>query len=49
MNLEVFLVSALVGGAVAWLVRRWLATFRRRRDGGCAGGCGCAPKVGRKG
>jgi hypothetical protein len=45
MNLEAVVVGAVVGVAVGWLVRRWLAAARRRKEGGCAGGCGCAEKL----
>jgi len=45
MNLEAVLIGAIVGVAAGWLLRRWLAAARRRKDGGCAGGCGCASKV----
>ncbi len=49
MNLDFVLVCACVGAAAGWLVRRWLAAARRRKAGGCGGGCGCATKVGKKG
>jgi hypothetical protein len=45
MNLETVLIGAIVGAAVGWLVRRWLAAARRRKEGGCAGDCGCATKI----
>jgi hypothetical protein len=45
MNLEAVLIGAIVGVAAGWLLRRWLAAARRRKDGGCAGGCGCASKI----
>ena len=48
MNLETVLIGAIVGAAVGWLVRRWLAAARRRKEGGCAGDCGCAAKIQRK-
>lgn len=47
MSVDAVIVSACVGAAFGWLVRRWIAAARRRRDGGCAGGCGCAEKVGK--
>ena len=49
MSLDFVLVCAFVGAATGWLVRRWIAVARRRKEGGCAGGCGCATKVGKKG
>ena len=45
MNLEAVIVGAVVGVAVGWLVRRWLAAARRRQEGGFAAGCGCATKL----
>ncbi len=45
MKLEAVLISAIVGVAVGWLLRRWLAAARRRKAGGCAGDCGCASKI----
>jgi hypothetical protein len=45
MNLEAVIVGAIVGAAFGWLVRRWLAAARRRKEGGCAGDCGCSAKV----
>ncbi len=45
MNLEAVLIGAIVGVAAGWLLRRWLAAARRRKDGGRAGGCGCASKI----
>jgi hypothetical protein len=45
MTLESVIVGVVVGLAGGWLVRRWLAAARRRKDGGCAGGCGCSDKV----
>jgi hypothetical protein len=45
MSVEVLLIGAIVGVATGWLLRRWLAAWRRRKDGGCAGGCGCADKL----
>ncbi len=45
MNLEAVLIGAIVGVAAGWLLRRWLAAARRRKDGGFAGGCGCASKI----
>jgi hypothetical protein len=48
MNLDLVLVCACVGAALGWLARRWFVAARRRREGGCGGGCGCAAKVGRK-
>jgi len=49
MNFEAVIVGAIVGAAVGWLVRRWLAAARRRKEGGCAGDCGCSSKLGKKG
>ena len=49
MNLDAAIVYLLVGGAAGWLGFRWAAAWRRRKDGGCAGGCGCSAKVGKKG
>ena len=40
MNLEAVIVGAVIGVAV-----RWLAAARRRKEGGCAGDCGCASKI----
>ena len=48
MSLDFVLVCAFVGAATGWLGRRGIAAARRRKEGGCAGGCGCATKVGRK-
>ena len=45
MNHEAVIVGAVVGAAVGWLVRRWLAAARRRKEGGCAGDCGCSVKL----
>ena len=45
MNLEAVIVGAVVGVAAGWLIRRWLAAARRRKEGGCAGDCGCAAKL----
>ncbi|MBM3867337.1 MAG: FeoB-associated Cys-rich membrane protein [Verrucomicrobia bacterium] len=45
MNLEAVIVGAVVGVAVGWLARRWLAAARRRKAGGCAGDCGCSSKL----
>ncbi len=45
MNLEAVIVGAVIGVAVGWLARRWLAAARRRKEGGCAGDCGCAAKL----
>ncbi|MEO0040105.1 MAG: hypothetical protein RIS38_1053 [Verrucomicrobiota bacterium] len=45
MNPEAVIVGAVVGVASGWLIRRWLAALRRRKAGGCSGGCGCAPKA----
>ncbi len=50
MNFEAVIVGAVIGVAVGWLARRWLArrwlaAARRRKEGGCAGGCGCATKL----
>ena len=45
MNLEAVIVGAVVGMAGAWLVRRWLVAAQRRKEGGCAGDCGCATKL----
>ena len=36
---------ALFPSAAGWLARRWLAAARRRKEGGCAGDCGCAAKL----
>lgn len=47
-SLDIIIVAALVGVAAGWLVRRWLAAARRRKAGGCAGDCSCAPKLGGK-
>ena len=47
MNVDAVIVCACVGAAFGWLVRRWIAAARRRREGGCAGGCACAGKAGR--
>jgi hypothetical protein len=44
MNFEAMIVGGVVGVAAGWLFRRWRAALRRRRDGACAGGCGCGPK-----
>jgi FeoB-associated Cys-rich membrane protein len=45
MTLEAVIVGAIVGAAAGWLIRRWLAAARRRKEGGCAGDCGCATKL----
>ncbi len=45
MNLEAVIVGAVVGVAVGWRARRWLAAARRRKEDGCAGDCGCAAKL----
>ncbi|MCX8487615.1 MAG: FeoB-associated Cys-rich membrane protein [Opitutales bacterium] len=45
MNFEAIIVGVIVGFAVAWLARRWIAAARRRKEGGCAGDCGCATKL----
>jgi hypothetical protein len=45
MNLEAVIVGAVVGAAAGWLIRRWLAAARRRKEGGCAGDCGCSTKL----
>ena len=45
MNLEICIVSLLVGSALGWLIRRWLLAARRRRAGECAGGCACSAKL----
>ena len=45
MSLEAAIVGAVVGAAAGWLIRRWLAAARRRKQGGCAGDCGCSAKV----
>ncbi|MEY4307638.1 MAG: hypothetical protein RJA95_1006 [Verrucomicrobiota bacterium] len=45
MNLEAVIVGAIVGVAVGWLARRWMAAARRRKEGGCAGDCGCSSKL----
>ena len=45
MNLEAVIVGAVIGVAVGWLARRWLAATRRRKAGGCAGDCSCASKI----
>jgi hypothetical protein len=45
MNWDALIVCLLVGLAVGWLGRRWYAVFRRGKEGGCAGGCGCASKL----
>jgi hypothetical protein len=49
MNLDVLCICGLVGLAAGWLGFRWGAAWLRRKSGGCAGGCGCATKVGKKG
>ena len=48
MNPEAIIVGLIVGLAGGWLIRRWLAVARRRKEGGCAGDCGCAGKVKKK-
>ncbi|MFN5805405.1 MAG: hypothetical protein ACO268_03915 [Opitutales bacterium] len=48
MSLDLVIVSACVGAACGWLLRRWIAAVRRRREGGCAGACGCAREPGRR-
>jgi hypothetical protein len=45
MTFEAVIVGAIVGAAAGWLIRRWLAAARRRKEGGCAGDCACAPKI----
>ena len=45
MNLEAVIVGAVICVAVGWLARSWLAAARRRKEGGCAGDCGCAAKI----
>jgi len=45
MNFEAVIVGAVVGVAAGWLARRWLASARRRKTGGCAGDCGCSSKL----
>jgi len=45
MNFDAVLSGAIVGVAAGWLLRRWLAAARRRKEGGCAGDCGCAAKI----
>lgn len=45
MNYEAVIVGAIVGVAAGWLVRRWLAAARHRKEGGCAAGCGCSAKL----
>ena len=44
MSWDVVIVAAVLGVAVGWLTRRFMAALRRRKDAGCAGGCGCAAK-----
>jgi|GEM_PF-401251 len=48
LNLDVIIVAAIVGVAFGWLVRYWIAKARRRKTHGCAGDCGCGPKLGKK-
>ena len=45
MSYEVAIVAAIVGVAVGWLVRRAIVSARRRKEDGCAGGCGCGDKL----
>jgi hypothetical protein len=45
MNTEVIIIAAIVGVAVGWLVRLTISSVRRRKAGGCGGGCGCAAKI----
>lgn len=45
MTFETVLIGIIVGFAGGWLLRRWFAAARRRKDGGCAGGCGCSSKL----
>jgi hypothetical protein len=48
LKLDVIIVAAIVGVAFGWLVRYALAKARRKKSDGCAGGCGCGPKINRK-
>jgi hypothetical protein len=45
MSVEVLCIYGIVGLAAGWLGFRWGTAWRRRKDGGCAGGCGCADKL----
>ncbi|MGA0133754.1 MAG: FeoB-associated Cys-rich membrane protein [Opitutales bacterium] len=45
MSLDAVIVCACIGAACGWLIRRWAAALRRRREGGCGGDCGCATKL----
>jgi hypothetical protein len=48
MNPEAIIVGIIVGLSGTWLIRRWLAAARRRKEGGCAGDCGCSQKLKKK-
>jgi hypothetical protein len=45
VNYEAIIVGAIVGVAAGWLVRRWVAAAKCRKEGGCAGDCGCSAKL----
>ncbi|NBV79319.1 MAG: FeoB-associated Cys-rich membrane protein [Verrucomicrobia bacterium] len=45
MIFETFLIYGIIGVAAGWLGFRWASAWRRRKEGGCAGGCGCASKI----
>lgn len=48
MSPEKLIIALVVSLAVGFLGRLAWRTFAPRRPGGCAGGCGCGPKVGRR-
>lgn len=48
MTADTIIVAAAVGLALGFLARlAWRKFAARRANGGCAGGCGCASKIGR--
>lgn len=48
MSPDTLVVATLVGLALGFLGRLAWRTFAARRSGGCAGGCGCASKIGKR-